>query len=90
VPPLIGGIRHGGEFAGAGSTTSTTEAKTVMWITALAISKWHRPSTFATERSIMTKESNVVGLTDGSPGFTHAKYYRSLRSETPLHRLGPP
>jgi hypothetical protein len=37
----------------------------------------------------MTKESNVVRLTDGSPGFTHAKYYRSLRSETPLHRLGP-
>ena len=60
-----------------------------MWITASAISKWHRLSTFTTERSIMTKESNVVRLTDGSPGFTHAKYYRSLRSETPLHRLGP-
>ena len=59
----------------------------MMWITSSTISKWHRLSTFTTNRSIMTKESNVVGLTDGSPGFTHAKYYRSLRSETPLHRL---
>jgi hypothetical protein len=27
----------------------------------------------------------TVGLTDGSPGFAHAEYYRSLRSEPPLH-----
>jgi len=45
----------------------------VMWITSSTISKWHRLNTFTTNRSIMTKESNVVGLTDGSPGFTHAK-----------------
>jgi len=31
----------------------------------------------------------TVGLTDGSPGFAHAEYYRSLRSEPPLHPSGP-
>jgi hypothetical protein len=56
----------------------------VTWITASAVSKWPSSEPFTKERSIMTKD--VVGLTDGSPGF-HAKYYRSLRSETPPEEL---